>query len=96
MTQQRIVCSAVKISCRERELLFACVRHFDPQSCELMDIVDDWDYRSISDGKVEQGFFDNKYQFLTRKEAWAVAFKAGQIIHDHDKCVGTLYSEHLY
>lgn len=35
-------------------------------------------------------------KFLTRQEAWVVAEAAGQIVRDKDKCVGTLYSEHLY
>ena len=30
------------------------------------------------------------------QEAYIIAEKQGQIIRDHNVCVGTLYSEHLY
>ena len=44
----------------------------------------------------EQGFVTNKYRFVSREGAWIIAEKQGQIIRDHNVCVGTLYSEHLY
>ncbi len=47
----------------------------------------------------EQGFLDNKYQFLTRTEAWKVAEAAGQIVRrcgGDEADDGTLYSENLY
>ncbi|AXF41412.1 hypothetical protein SHAb15599_00046 [Acinetobacter phage SH-Ab 15599] len=43
-----------------------------------------------------QGFLTNKKRFVEREEAWTIALAANQIIRDQDKCVGTLYSEHLY
>lgn len=48
---------------------------------------------------VEQGFIDNRGNFLTRVEAWKVAEAAGQIIRrvsGDAKDGGTLYSENLY
>lgn len=47
----------------------------------------------------EQGFVDNKGNFLSRKEAFIVANKAGQLIRrcgGDDAQGGMLYSENLY
>lgn len=43
-----------------------------------------------------QGFIDQFGNFYNRQEAWKIAKKNNQIIRDHDKCVGMLFSEHLY
>jgi hypothetical protein len=48
---------------------------------------------------VDQGFIDNRGNFLSRTEAWKVANAAGQIIRrvgGDDVNGGTLYSENLY
>jgi len=48
---------------------------------------------------VQQGFVDNRGNFLTRTEAWKLAEKTGQIIDrfdSNDADGGTLYSENLY
>ena len=88
--EERIVSAANR---SPEGLVVMCVRHgcdlffgvvdqmFDENKCYL-----DW----------EQGFVTNKYRFVSREEAWIIAEKQGQIIRDHDLCVGTLYSEHLY
>ena len=74
-------------------LVVMCVRH----GCDLFyNVVDKiytpeheyWDW--------EQGFVTNKYRYVSREEAWIIAEEQGQIIRDHNVCVGTLYSEHLY
>jgi hypothetical protein len=47
----------------------------------------------------EQGFVDNKGNFLSRKEAFVVAKNAGQLIRrcgGDDAQGGILYSENLY
>lgn len=44
----------------------------------------------------EQGFLDNRGRFLTRRRAWIVAERAGQIIRTPGDKVGYLYSENLY
>lgn len=44
----------------------------------------------------EQGFIDQRYEFLTREEAWEVATAAGQIIRRVGGDEGRLYSENLY
>lgn len=43
----------------------------------------------------EQGFIDQKGEFLTREQAWKIAEAAGQIRQVTGK-PGTLYSEDLY
>lgn len=43
-----------------------------------------------------QGFIDQHGNFYTRDAAWTIAYDNHQIIRDTSKCVGTLYSEHLY
>lgn len=88
--RQRIVSAA----CRKGNIIICSPRHMDPICRRLIDQVDannpEWWYDA------EQGFVDNFGNFLTRKEAWIVAEKAGQIIH---RCGGDgvkLYSENLY
>lgn len=47
----------------------------------------------------EQGFVTNKYEFVTRQEAWKIAEAAGQIYRrcgGDEANGGTLYSENLY
>lgn len=74
-------------------LVVMCVRH----GCDLFYGVVDMlypPYHQYHDW--EQGFVTSQYRFISREEAWNIAEKQGQIIRDKDKCVGTLYSEHLY
>lgn len=44
----------------------------------------------------EQGFIDQAGAFLTRREAWIVAEKAGQIKYWNGHNEGILFSEDLY
>ena len=44
----------------------------------------------------EQGFIDNRGDFLTREEAFVVAEREGQIIRRVGGDEGCLYSENLY
>jgi hypothetical protein len=87
--EQRIVCAAI----RYNKQIIVGVRHFDTF---MVGHIKDLEHLNYDFDHPEQGFVDNKYQFLTRQEAWVVAEKAGQIVRDKDKCVGTLFSEHLY
>lgn len=50
----------------------------------------------VKSSTVEQGFIDQFGNFLSRNEAWKIAEANGQIIRDHDKCPGKLFSEHIY
>ncbi len=88
---KRIVCAANK----SRTGLIVCgVRHYD----EIMHSVIEgqgWSH----DHCMEQGFIDNRGSFLSRKEAWAIALAAGQVIRrvgGDQSGGGTLYSENLY
>lgn len=90
--QQVIVCAAMRD--RKTGNIICSVRHWDKTTHWLFDSLDE-----ASKFDDEQGFVDNKYQFLTRTEAWKVAEAAGQIKR---RCGGdttdggTLYSENLY
>jgi hypothetical protein len=56
-------------------------------------------YRRNTDYDFEQGFVDQKGNFLSRTEAWQVAQTANQIIRrvgGDTANGGTLYSENLY
>lgn len=93
MTDQRvIVCAAMK--CKETDRIICSVRHWDQTT--------HWHFPTVSDArrfKDEHGFMDNRYQFLTRQEAWKVAQAAGQIKYrcgGDEANGGTLYSENLY
>lgn len=89
---RRIVCAAN----RDHNGLIICgARHFDKvmqlAMCHIPGDhhVKDWD----------QGFIDQRGDFLTRTEAWPIAEAAGQIIRrcgGDDTDGGTLYSENIY
>lgn len=83
MSNQRIVCAAM----RARHGTIVCgVRHWD----EIM--------HGAAHGKSgwEQGFVDNRGQFLTREEARPIALAADQIIQRVGGDEGRLFSENLY
>lgn len=90
--QRVIVCAAMRD--RKTGNVVCSVRHWDKLTHWLFDSSEE--AREFDD---EQGFVDNKYNFLTRQEAWKVAEAAGQIKR---RCGGdtadggTLYSENLY
>lgn len=78
--EPRVVCAAL----RRGETIVCGPRHWD-QLC-----------RGTSKDGWEQGFVDQRGNFLTREEAWKVAERNGQIIR---RCGGDgerLYSENLY
>ena len=88
--EERIVSAANR---SPEGLVVMCVRHGCDLFFGVVDKMFDEDKRYLD---WEQGFVTNKYRFVSREEAWVIAEKQGQIIRDHDLCVGTLYSEHLY
>lgn len=88
--QQRIVCAA-----NYKDGFMLCgVRHWDQlMRAQFLLVHDRLSYQW------EQGFIDNRGNFLTRQEAWKVAEAAGQIIRrvgGDEANGGTLYSENLY
>jgi len=90
--QRVIVCAAMRDT--KTGKVICSVRHWDELSRQRFNSQEE-----AMDFDDEQGFVDNKYQFLTRTEAWKVAEAAGQIKR---RCGGdtadggTLYSENLY
>jgi len=88
-----VVCAAI----RKDDLVICGVRHFDEIMRDLVKRTAD-SFDSTPFGGWEQGFVDNKRQFMTREEAFEVASNAGQV--DEDKASGglkeSLISEDLY
>lgn len=87
MTVHRIVCAANRK--RFTGQIVLGIRHWDA----FMNHLD------TEGDPVDQGFIDNKGNFLSRTEAWKVAEVAGQIIRRVGGDAtngGTLYSENLY
>jgi hypothetical protein len=86
----RIVCAANRYS---NGRIILGVRHFDALMIMQLeaDLAVPW--RSLTP---EQGFICNRRQFHTRKEAWAIASNAGQIIRRCDGDDHKLFSENLY
>lgn len=88
---RRIVCAANRAYMTGDMAIGA--RHYD---AVMIAQIDKWaDPHALS----QQGFIDQRGEFLTRTEAWSVAEAAGQIIRrvgGDDANGGTLYSENLY
>lgn len=89
----RIVCAAVKLA---DGLIICGVRHFDHLMRAMLP-------EDLSEARVvlkghEEGFVDNKYEFVDREAAWDIADAAGQIRDiDAEGCVpGVLHSEDLW
>lgn len=67
--QRVVVCAAI----RQGELIICGARHFDTVIRGVIKTM------GIKHTGFEQGFIDQLGVFMTRKEAWVVADKAGQI-----------------
>jgi len=97
-----VVCAAMKL---KDGTVVTGVRHTSPDMRSVMKRIFGPGYHRLV---VEQGFLDNRGNFLTREEAWKVADRAGQIRRLDSKEFlpspreagvgdeGTLYSENLY
>lgn len=85
---QRIVCAANRNKFVSFDILLG-VRHWNDFMRSQLDGRDSYD-------DYEQGFIDNRGDFLTREEAWVVAEREGQIIRRVGGDEGVLYSENLY
>lgn len=103
MNERRIVCAAQR---HADGRVMLSVRHMDhgfwrtllelpagdvlPRGGQVPVAVVEW-------RDCEQGFVDNRGEFLTREDAWPVALEAGQILPaELQWCRGQLHSEHLY
>lgn len=89
MKNNYIVCAAIKM---KDGLIVTGVRHFSPDMRAVLSRIYGSDYKYEVK---EQGFVDNKGNFLNRQEAWDRANKLHQIRYDVAP-KGKLFSEGLY
>lgn len=101
---QRIVCAANRLHLLTGETyLVLGARHWDPHMHRFANALkrilqEKFPYEKKlwrHDIKTDQGFVDQRNNFLTREEAWKVAEAAGQILRVTGE-EGVLYSEDLY
>lgn len=90
--ERRIVCAANRF--RDGTLLLG-VRHWDTHMT-LHAYCYERAGATLADDDPEQGFLDNRGEFVTRAQAWEIAKNAGQIQITDGTKVGQLYSENLY
>lgn len=97
----RVVCAAVRT---KQGLIICGARHNDNIMKGVVErivslqlsagILPDKEYDLFR--PTEDGFLNNKGEFLTREEAWSIAEKAGQIRPHPSQKPGVLHSEDLY
>lgn len=63
---RRVVCAAVRVN----DHIICSARHYDALMVAQMELIDE----AYSGANVEQGFIDQKGEFLTREKAWKVAY----------------------
>ena len=81
---RRVVCAAMKDG---NGKIICGPRHWDKiMHQQFSGIAREW----------EQGFVDQRGEFLTREDAWKIAEAAGQIIRRVGGDGGRLFSENLY
>lgn len=83
-----VVCAANRF---EDGNMILGVRHWDENMHRQADAL----YGKDENPDCEQGFIDNRMNFLTREEAWHVAKASGQIRFQVSSD-GYLFSENLY
>jgi len=85
--EPRIVCAAIRNS--EGDVICGA-RHFDQiMRRQIANTEQEW-------RTAEQGFIDQRGNFLTRKQAFVVAYDAGQIIRRVGGDDEKLFSENIY
>jgi hypothetical protein len=92
MSEHIVVCAALR--CIQDGILVLGVRHYDAPMHEHIKRIRSIDPYALVNW--EQGFIDNKGNFLTREEAWVVARDAEQIIRRVGGDGTKLFSENLY
>ncbi len=85
-----IVCAANRH--RDTGLIICGARHFDPIMRATMHKLGGFPYW----GNCDQGFINQRGEFLTREEAYVIALGNGQIKRRCGGDNGTLFSENLY
>ena len=95
---RRVVCAALRTAAMPNLILGP--RHFDEtMRRQIREGIDEGAWVNRTWMGAEQGFIDQRGVFLTRTEAWKVAYAALQIIRrvgGDTADGGTLYSENLY
>ena len=94
-----IVCAAMKM---KDGMIVPGRRHFSPEMRAVLKkmygpglrVFGKWVIKPYHLRVEEQGFLDSKGGFVSRKAAWEIALRAGQI--RRFKVKGTLFSEDLY
>ena len=88
--ERQVVCSAIR---NKNGLIICGARHYDGiMHSQIMASTGDWsDYDTV-----DQGFIDQKGQFMTRQEAFLLANERGQIKRRVGGDEGKLFSENLY
>lgn len=89
-TSRRVVCAAVKFS---DGLIVTGPRHFDNTMHAVISRVGFSTSKHCADA--EQGFVDQWGRFMTREEAFIVAWSRGQFLAKSET-PGVLFSEDLY
>jgi len=84
----KVVCAAIR--CIRTGLIIAGARHFDEIMGRTIQAIAS--IETFADA--EQGFIDQRGNFLTRQDAYILATENGQCKTTH--LVGILYSEDLY
>lgn len=93
---QRVVCAAMRLPGTEK--VIASPRHWDDVARAQVRVLPPLDHATWRD-HAEQGFIDQRGQFMNRQQAWLVAVAAGQILRrvgGDSANGGTLYSENIY
>lgn len=88
LSPPRIVCAAVQLA---GGLIIPSARHLDMTMRLVIASIG----AKTMQGSV-QGFIDQHGNFLTRQEAWMVAWENNQVRRRVPGDEGTLYSENLY
>ena len=89
-----IVCAAIR---NNRGEIICGVRHYDTIMHGQIRGRSKWNHQTTigEPPRIEQGFVDRMGKFHSRRDAWAIAYKAGQVIKNTPN-KGILYSEDLY
>ena len=93
LSASRVVAAAIKWS---DGTIVVGARHHDPLMNQTIRLLRQSAGLDLKRSESVQGFIDQHRNFLTRKEAWGIAERNGQIIRDYCGCPGVLYSESLY
>lgn len=92
ITMRRVVCAAIRAE--DGDILLG-IRHYSADMHAQLNQRADRE-KFFRRGGDDQGFVDQYGGYMTRREAYDVAMKAGQIF-DHGACdIGRLHSEAIY